>query len=290
MPDVIDDRYISLTTAASLPAVPRVERIGWGRVHGAEYRHQTLNRREVQAGIQVTLAGCGYVFTPRGGIAAEIPPGRALLFIAARQQVLYGAHPGAVVPWEFVYANISGGAALAMVGDLIAAHGHVLTIDPDHAAVRALRDQLAGRPPVVRRIVQAAGSALACDLLNALVAAQEPAGGADAGLVDQAMGWLSARLDRQVGVAEAAAACGVSREHLSRSFAALCGRPPAAWLRSQRLRRAETLLLGGALPVADIARRCGFASASAFIAAFRREYGVTAGRFRRGNAPPAGAG
>lgn len=282
MPNVIEERYVSLTTAASLPAVPRVERLGYGRVHGSEYRHQTVNRRATQAGIQITISGCGYVFTPRGTVAAEIPPGRALVFIAGRQQVIYGAHPGAAVPWEFIYANLDGTAALAMVGDLVAAHGHVLAIDQRHAAVQTILDQLSSNRAAVRRITQAAGSTLACDLLNALVAAQEPVMGADAGLVDQAMAWLSARLDRQVGVAEAAAACGVSREHLSRSFAALCGRPPAAWLRSQRLRRAETLLHGGDLPIATIATRCGFASASAFITAFRREYGVTAGRFRRG--------
>lgn len=284
MPYVIDERYLSFTTAASLPSLPRVERIGRGRVQGAEYRNQTLNRRDAQVGIQVTLSGCGYVFTPRGGIAAEIPSGRALVFVATRQQVLYGSHPGAAQPWEFVYANLAGSTALAIASDLIAAHGHVLVIDPGHTAVRTLRDQLSGSGPAVRRISQAVGAGLAGDLLNALVAAQEPAAGDDAGLVDQAMAWLTARLDRQVGVAEAATACGVSREHLSRCFAALCGRPPAAWLRSQRLRRAEALLHGGDLPIRVIAARCGFASASAFIAAFRREYGISAGRFRRGRA------
>jgi AraC-like DNA-binding protein len=279
---VINERYLSFSTAASLPSLPRVERLGHGLVHGAEYRHQTAQRRGLQAGIQITLAGCGYLFTAQGSVAAEIPVGRALVFVAAQGQVIYGAHPGAALPWEFVYANLSGSNSLAVVTELIAAHGHVLAFDPGHAVVRAILGQVSNRRQTMQRIGQAAGAGLACDLLNALVAAQEPASDDGAGLVDQAMSWLAARLDRQVGVSEAAAACAVSREHLSRCFARLCGLPPAAWLRGQRLRLAESLLQGGDLSVAEIARHCGFASTSAFIAAFRREYGVTAGRFRRG--------
>lgn len=281
--NVIDEQWTSFTTPATLPAVPRIERIGWGSVRGSAYRRQTAQRAQRHGAVQITLAGCGYLFDRHGAITAEIPVGRALAFVAPLPQVIYGAHPGAAVPWEFVYVNLGGGAAHAIIAELVAAHGHVLACDPDQAVVRGLRAQVAEGFPV-RRIGLAAGAALAGDLLNALVAAQEPDPGADARLVEAAMAWLGARLDRRVGVAEAAAACGVSREHLSRSFTAVCGRPPATWLRSERLHRAGALLRAGDLAIAEIARRCGFSSASAFAAAFRREHGASAGSYRRGRA------
>ena len=40
-------------------------------------------------------------------------------------------------PYDFLYANMKGAAATLMLADLVAAHGHVLRIDPEHAAVRA---------------------------------------------------------------------------------------------------------------------------------------------------------
>lgn len=278
---MIDERWISFSVPGDLPTAPRVERIGWGRVQGAEYRRQTMQRPRAHGAVQLTLSGCGYLFDRRGGIAAAIPPGMAVAFVATRHQAIYGAHPGGAQPWEFLYVNLLGAGALDLLDDLVEAHGPLLRLGPAHAVVRQLRAQVGDGFPV-RRIGLAAASAMAGDLLNALIAAQETDPGADAGLVEAAMAWMGARLDRQAGVAEAAAACGVSREHLSRTFTALCGRPPAAWLRGERLRRAESLLRAGTLPVAEIAARCGFASASAFVAAFRREQGVSPGRFRRG--------
>jgi len=62
------------------------------------------------------------------------------------------------------------------------------------------------------------------------------------------------------------------------------GTAPAAYIRAERLNRALQALrdprLGG-LPVAAIGHRCGFPSADTFIRAFRREFGMTPGQWRR---------
>jgi AraC-like DNA-binding protein len=279
---VIDEHAVLLGAPAVLPSLPRVERIGWGRVRGADYRHQTADRRQLYAGVQITLAGRGWILDPGGRPRTPLPQGTALVFVAPRQQVLYGADPGGAEPWEFVYANLEGGASLATIGEMVARHGHAIPVDADDALVHALVAR--ARSGVATRMPLAASARLAGEILALLAGGVCPDAGGDAAQVDAAMSWMLARLDRPVAVADAAAALGVSREHLTRRFVACCGEPPAAWLRRQRLGRAGILLRGGAT-VAATARACGFATASAFIAAWRRAFGTSPGAAMRSTLP-----
>jgi AraC family transcriptional regulator len=85
-----------------------------------------------------------------------------------------------------------------------------------------------------------------------------------------------------------AALCGISRSHLSRSFTAATGKALSAHAAAIRLERAGDMLRAGSLPMNRIAGMLGFASASAFSAAFRRATGQTPRRFRQnynGSAP-----
>lgn len=59
----------------------------------------------------------------------------------------------------------------------------------------------------------------------------------------------------------------------------------AAWLRTQRLKRAHHLIASSNEPITDIAHECGFASATHFSRAFREQYGISAREFRLANAP-----
>ncbi|NYI89336.1 AraC-like DNA-binding protein [Amycolatopsis endophytica] len=73
---------------------------------------------------------------------------------------------------------------------------------------------------------------------------------------------------------------GLSRTAFSRRFAAAVGQPPMSYLISWRLSRGAQLLRDTDAPLASIARRVGYATEFAFAGAFRREYGVSPGRFR----------
>ncbi len=80
--------------------------------------------------------------------------------------------------------------------------------------------------------------------------------------------WVDARLDTPLQVADLAA-----RVHLSATqFSLRCieeqALPPAAWLRNRRLRKAQDLRRGGC-SATQAALACGYASASALIAALR---------------------
>gem|GEM_PF-348687 len=79
-----------------------------------------------------------------------------------------------------------------------------------------------------------------------------------------------------------ASLCGISRSHLSRSFAATMGLSLSDHAAAIRMERAQDMIRGGALPMNRIAQTLGFATASAFSAAFRRATGLTPRAFRQG--------
>lgn len=75
--------------------------------------------------------------------------------------------------------------------------------------------------------------------------------------------------------------CGLSPRHFARAFARSTGVPPHRWLLKHRVEQAKDLLRTRALPLADIALRCGFADQSHFTRVFSREVGVGPGEWRR---------
>lgn len=106
-----------------------------------------------------------------------------------------------------------------------------------------------------------------------------PARGADPAL-DRAAAYLLGTLAAPPTLASVAREAGLSREHLSRRFAARFGLPPMAWALQRRLARARTLLRGG-VPPAEAAAALGFADQAHLTRAFRFAMGLTPGRYAR---------
>lgn len=90
---------------------------------------------------------------------------------------------------------------------------------------------------------------------------------------------------RQWTVARLSEAAGLPRTAFTRRFTAMVGQPPMRYLISWRLGRGARLLRETDAPLAAIARQVGYSTEFAFAGAFRREYGVSPGRFRRTPAP-----
>ncbi|MCW8379330.1 helix-turn-helix transcriptional regulator [Streptomyces justiciae] len=59
------------------------------------------------------------------------------------------------------------------------------------------------------------------------------------------------------------------------------GRPPLAYLTWWRMTTAGRLLREADLPLRLVAQRTGYTSEFAFAKAFKREYGVAPGQYRR---------
>ncbi len=80
---------------------------------------------------------------------------------------------------------------------------------------------------------------------------------------------------------------GLSRSAFHDRFTAVMGEPPMAFVRRARLRQAKADLESGGVPVAEVARRCGYRTVASFSAAFRREMGAAPSDVARANRTPA---
>lgn len=84
-------------------------------------------------------------------------------------------------------------------------------------------------------------------------------------------------------VSELASVLGISRETLSREFAASYRMPLSAYLKRRQIRHAKKLLSESALSTTQIAYLCGFGTRRTFYRAFRRGTSMTPDEYRRTN-------
>lgn len=116
------------------------------------------------------------------------------------------------------------------------------------------------------------------------------------GTAGPAAGWASALRDPVVAtalhvmhddparpwtVAALAAEAGLSRAPFARRFSATVGQPPLTYLTWWRLTVASRLLRETSLSLATIAGEVGYLSEFSFATAFKRQFGVPPGRYRR---------
>ncbi|MGW3660875.1 AraC family transcriptional regulator [Streptomyces sp. NPDC005151] len=74
---------------------------------------------------------------------------------------------------------------------------------------------------------------------------------------------------------------GLSRAAFARRFATLVGEPPLSYLKHWRMTRAAKLLREADVPLSTVAAQAGYGSEFAFGKAFKREYGLAPGNYRR---------
>ncbi|WP_067820164.1 AraC family transcriptional regulator [Nocardia inohanensis] len=165
-----------------------------------------------------------------------------------------------------------------------------------HPALRAAVDLLAGEIAEPRPGADAAIPALLDTMLLFLLRAwfDEQAG--------TQTGWAGVFTDPAVAVAlraihdaperawtvpELSAVAGVSRATLARRFTATVGEPPLSYVTRWRMLTAARLLRETDTPLAGVARKVGYQSEFAFAKAFKREYGLAPGQYRRAEEKPA---
>lgn len=93
--------------------------------------------------------------------------------------------------------------------------------------------------------------------------------------------WMLANLERPLTVEALARRALMSKRTFSRWFAATTGTSPHAWLLTQRLNEAERLLETTSLPLEEVARKVGYASAAVLRERFVRRRGVPPSEYRR---------
>jgi AraC-like DNA-binding protein len=115
-------------------------------------------------------------------------------------------------------------------------------------------------------------------------AADEPAGWAaalrDPG-VSRALADVHDDPARAWTVEDLAARGAMSRSTFAQRFTAMVGQPPLTYLTWWRMTVAGRLLRESDEPLVAVARQVGYGSEFAFAKAFKREFGVAPGRYRR---------
>ncbi|MBB4689550.1 AraC family transcriptional regulator [Amycolatopsis jiangsuensis] len=229
-------------------------------------RDEMLVRRADQRRIAVTVARSGTERVGLGVGSLQLRPGDALIWDSA--QPAWFEVPKRllkrtlVVPYPVWRA--AGGPRLA---------GGGVVVDSASSAWRMLRgylDLLSGSPSPPGTVESARN--LALDLLVAATQGGSVPSGDDTELHEQLCWWIDGHLDRPITARILAEAHGVSERTVYRAFAR-AGETVAAAARTRRLTRAREELETTDASVTETAHRWGFADASHFARAFRREYG-----------------
>ncbi len=99
-----------------------------------------------------------------------------------------------------------------------------------------------------------------------IVAVEDP-------LVRSAVRFIRAEVASAIGASQVAQVVGVSTRTLDRRFQAVLNRTTHEEIVRVRMHKARSLLIDGAQPLAEVASRCGYASAAAFSRAFHQHCG-----------------
>lgn len=92
--------------------------------------------------------------------------------------------------------------------------------------------------------------------------------------------WARAHLDQPLTLPRLARQAGTSTRTLTRRFTAALGQAPLQWLTAERVRLAQQLLEDTALPVEEVAYRCGIGTAANLRVHFHRCTGTTPTAYR----------
>lgn len=95
------------------------------------------------------------------------------------------------------------------------------------------------------------------------------------------------RYDESIGVADMAAAAGLSQAHFSRAFRATFGISPHGYLLTRRLERAAALLRNTDHDIARVCMEVGLTSVGSFTTSFKRMFGQTPAAYRASHAASA---
>ena len=216
--------------------------------------------------------------TARAGVVTIIPAGSS-----ARWDI---PGPVNVVQLYLPHATlqrIATEADASTPGDLLERTGH-----PDLITSRLLlsaADALEGSAALDALFRQQLTDLLATRLLAAhsgIAATSQPTlGGLSPKILRRAIERLRSDSDADDSLAALASDAGLSRFHFCRAFKESTGLSPHAWLRQHRLEQAMNMLRDTDASIVTVAAALGYASQTAFAAAFKKLIGQTPSDWRR---------
>ncbi len=101
------------------------------------------------------------------------------------------------------------------------------------------------------------------------------------GELERCFEFIEVCLDQPIGLNDIGNVIKVPPSRVISGIKTATGQTPHQYVLSRRIARAQELLAAGAMPLAEIAYACGFASQSHMTDVFRQKLGVTPGRYRK---------
>jgi AraC family transcriptional regulator len=151
---------------------------------------------------------------------------------------------------------------------------------------RAILSEMQVETPAGSLLVDSLCSSLSARLLQShslfpldLAARSSGAGKLHPRRLSRVLEYIHAHLGDSLDIGGMATAANLSRFHFARAFKASTGQSPYQYVSAQRLARAKVMLAQNQ-PLAQIALALNFSSQANFTRAFRREFGITPGRYR----------
>lgn len=223
----------------------------------------------------VCTDGSGWCRT--SGMSFPVRPGDAVL-LAARERHEYGASRDN--PWTLWWFHMVGAYAGELVGAARAAAGGPVTHLRDATPVASLVSQIIDDLDTGTQagLIRAAGAAWH-SVTQVIATGRRPSGTALTP-VDKAVEHLRATSPRRTSLTALAALVGLSTSQLGALFRQQLGVSPLQYQVQIRMAKARELLDNSDLPIAAIARACGYNDALYFTRQFTRTHGLAPSGYR----------
>lgn len=254
---------------------------------GLEYRTDTSysfdNKNRHSYGgylFQYTLSGCG-VYEDAAGIHL-LPEGHAFFSKIPEDSRYYLPREKEGAHWELFYLHFYGPAADSFFQTIRSLAGPVIALPGDHPAVR-LFFRLYESCQSENGLALYEGAELLYRFLTQVLRTLESPSAEGSALILQACAYLKKHAATASGISEAANACQVSQEHLTRCFKKETGQTPLQYLTRLRLENALFYLLNTEDSINEIARCCGFSNGNYFAKVFRKYLKCSPEEYRKRN-------
>jgi LacI family transcriptional regulator len=199
--------------------------------------------------------------------------------VNARHAVNAAVDVGVAVPEQLAVVGVDDDELLSALAAVPLSSVNVPLHRKGYLAARCLDHLLAGRAvDAVTRIVP---SGVVGRKSSDIMAVEDP-------IVAQAARFIGRHFSEPITVESVVEHVMASRRALERRFEQALGRSPAAELRRVRIERASYLLAQTRMSIDQIARLCGFTSATQLGRVFHRTMGLTPSNHRRRSHPPGG--
>ncbi len=181
--------------------------------------------------------------------------------------------------WEFFYLHIDGRAVLPFYESIRKISGAVFSVPAGHALIQYFFQFYHNCQTGKAFDLYKSGEFLYCFLSRLLRALETPSPDSSP-LLQKAQSYMKENYDQILCIRDVAEYCGISHEHLSRSYRQETGQTMIQYLTHIRLTHAVNLLLSTREPVDAIARKCGFDNGNYFAKVFRRHLDCSPSEYR----------